>query len=340
MFGIVLVVCLVLVAAGYTRLPFWPQGKHYEAYFANAAGIVAGNDVEVYGYTVGQVTSVDLVNHTARVGFNVDRKIRVGDQSLISIKSDTVLGQRSLSLTPAGAGSVTSIPLGRTTTPYTLSNALQDLGRNSAGINDGDFTKALSVLTDALRDATPQLRGALDGVAALSRSVNSRDDQIGELLSHAEAVSGVLARRADQINKLITDGNDLFTVLSERRYQLQVLIRGIKGVAEQISGFVADNQREFGPALQKLNLVLDNLNSRQDRIGEALKRLPQYSTQLGEVVASGPGFSVNTYGLPPPTIASVVLDAYFQPGKLPDSLSAFLRGFLSERMTIRPRSMG
>ena len=44
-FGIALVACLVLVSFGYTQLPFWPQGKPYEAYFTDAGGISPGNDV-------------------------------------------------------------------------------------------------------------------------------------------------------------------------------------------------------------------------------------------------------------------------------------------------------
>jgi phospholipid/cholesterol/gamma-HCH transport system substrate-binding protein len=42
-FGIALVACLVLVSFGYTQLPFWPQGKPYEAYFTDAGGISPGN---------------------------------------------------------------------------------------------------------------------------------------------------------------------------------------------------------------------------------------------------------------------------------------------------------
>ena len=60
---------------------------------------------------------------------------------------------------------------------------------------------------------------------------------------------------------------------------------------------MADNRKEFGPALSKLNLVLDDLNERRDYISEALKRLPPYATTLGEVVGSGPGFNVNVYGV-------------------------------------------
>lgn len=337
-FGIVLVVCLMLVSAGYTNLPFWPQGKSYEAVFADAGGISPGSDVAVSGIKVGTVKTVSLAPVGARVAFTVDRHIRVGDQSLVAIKTDTVLGQKSLDVTPVGGGTATLIPLDRTTTPYTLNSALQDLGQNSADLDKTKLDEALQTLTDSLRDATPQLRGALDGIAALSRTINARDEALGQLLANAQRVSATLNKRADQVNRLVNDGNDLFTALDERRSALSRLISGIKGVSQQLSGLVADNQQDFGPALEKLNLVVDNLNSRNEHISEAITALPPYATALGEVVASGPGFQVNVNGVIPPPAIGLLEDLYFQPGKLPDALADNLRGFLSERTILRPRA--
>ncbi len=336
--GIFVVVALVVVAFGYTSLPFWPQGKTYEAYFSDAGGISPGSDVNVSGIKVGQVKLVGLAGDVAKVTFTVDRKIRVGDESLVSIKTDTILGEKSLAITPAGRGESTTIPLSRTTTPYTLNNALQDLGGDSRDLDKAKFNQALGVLTDTLRDATPQLRGALDGVAALSRSINANDEALASLLERARSVTKVLADRSAQVNQLVVDGNQLFAALDERRAALSSLIASIEPLSQQISGFVADNRREFGPALRKLNAVLDNLLQRREHISEALKRLPPYATALGEVVASGPGFHINLYGLPPPGIGEILLDLYFQPGKLPASLADYLRGLISERMIIRPKS--
>lgn len=339
-FGIFVVTCLVLVSFGYTKLPFWPKGQHYVAYFAHAAGITAGNPVQIYGFTVGQVDSIDLDigEHAAKVGFTVDRTIRIGDQSLVSIRTDTVLGQRSIDIAPRGTGSVTSIPLARTTTPYTLNNALQDLGHNVGDLDQPRFAEALQTLTDAMHDATPQARAALDGITNLSRSVNNRDEKVQDLLRHAKSLSDVIAARSGQINQLITDGNTLFGELANRRQAIDALITGIRALAGQLSGFVHDNNEQLGPALTKLNLVLDNLNERREHISAALTRLPAYATALGEVVGSGPGFQANVFGVPPPTLGGVLLDSYFQPGKLPDSLADMLRGFLTERAIVRPKS--
>jgi phospholipid/cholesterol/gamma-HCH transport system substrate-binding protein len=336
--GIILVVCVLLVAFGYSNLPFWPHGKPYSAYFEDAGGINPGSDVNVSGIKVGKVTAVELAGDTAKVTFTVDRNIRIGDQTMVSIKSDTILGEKSLAVTPKGAGEVTSIPIGRTTTPYTLNAALQTLGQDTRELDKEKFKEALSVLTESLKEAKPELRRAFDGIAALSRSINANDEALAQLLQHAKSVTAILANRAGQVNQLVVDGNRLFAALDERRQALSNLIAGIDDVSQQISGFVADNRREFGPALTKLNLVLDNLLARKAHISEALRRLPPYATALGEVVASGPGFHIDLYGLPPGPLAEVLLDLYFQPGKLPASLADYLRGFISERMIIRPKS--
>jgi len=337
-FGVILVVCVILVAFGYAKLPFFPQGKAYTAYFSDAGGITPGNDVYVSGIKVGQVKSVSLAGDSARVDFSVDRHVNVGNESLAAVRTETILGQRAIGVTPAGSGTATTIPLSRTTTPYTLGSALEDLGHNAGDLDKAQFEKSLKVLTDALHEATPQLRGALDGVTSLSRTLNRRDQALESLLTHAKSVTAVLAERAEQVNKIILDGNQLFAALDARRAALAELISGIDDVSQQLSGFVADNRKEFGPALTKLNSVLDNLDERRDYISEALKRLPAYATTLGEVVGSGPGFNVNVFSVLPAPLVATMFDAVFQPGKLPSSLADYLRGLVQERWRIRPQS--
>lgn len=136
-----------------------------------------------------------------------------------------------------------------------------------------------------------------------------------------------MAARSSQIDQLITDGNVLFGELAARRQAIDQLITGIKALAGQLSGFVTDNQEQLGPALTKLNLVLDNLNERREHISQALTRLPAYATALGEVVGSGPGFQANVFGVPPPTLAESFSTHTSNPGSYltvsPTSCAAF-----------------
>ena len=110
------------------------------------------------------------------------------------------------------------------------------MGDNAGNLDKPQFEKSLKVLTDALHEATPQLRGALDGVTSLSRTLNKRDQALESLLAHAKSVTAVLAERAGQVNKLIVDGNQLFAALDARRAALAELISGIDGVSHSSRG--------------------------------------------------------------------------------------------------------
>ena len=84
--------------------------------------------------------------------------------------------------------------------------------------------------------------------------------------------------------------------------------------------------------------MLDNLLERREHIGEALRRLPPYATALGEVVGSGPGFQINLYGLPPAADRRSVVGHLLPAGQAARQPLRHLRGYISERMIIRPKS--
>jgi hypothetical protein len=58
--GIMAVAGVVLAAPNYQKLPFLNPVKNVSAYFADAGGLRTGNGVEVFGYPVGKVSSIEL----------------------------------------------------------------------------------------------------------------------------------------------------------------------------------------------------------------------------------------------------------------------------------------
>ena len=173
----------MLVSFGYSSLPFWPQGKPYEAFFTDAGGITPGNDVNMSGIKVGKVIDVALAGEVAKVTFTVDRKVRVGDQSLVAIRTDTVLGQKSLAVTPEGGAPRRRFRWAAPRLRTRLNTALQDLGQNAERARQAEVRAGAADADRPLRDATPELRGTLDGVATLSRSINASDEALGQLLT-------------------------------------------------------------------------------------------------------------------------------------------------------------
>ncbi len=164
------------------------------------AGSSPGNDVNVSGIKVGKVTGVELAGDAAKVTFTVDRDIRVGDQSLVAIKTDTVLGEKSLAVTPQGAASRRSsrwaAPRLRTrSTPRCRISA-----RTPASWTSRSSSRRCR--RSPTRCATPPRSCAARSTASpnLSRSLNKRDEALEQLLAHAKKVSDTLgaARRSGQ----------------------------------------------------------------------------------------------------------------------------------------------
>ncbi|MET9488341.1 MCE family protein [Nocardia sp. NPDC006630] len=328
--GITLAVTICLASLQFDRLPLVQSGQERSAYFADAGGLQVGDPVQVAGVRSGQVEDVKLDGAKVKVRFRLDESIVLGGKTSAAIKTNTMLGRKSLEVTPAGDGAMRgdeTIPLDRTTSPYSLTDALGDLATTVKGLDTDQVNKALDTLSDAFTDTPVPLRSALDGITALSRSLNTRDKALTELLSHAQNVTKVLGDRATQINSLLVDGNSLLGELDARRAALSQLIVYVNGLAQQLTGFVNDNEAQLKPTLDKLNSVLALLQKNQDNLGKAIQELGPFESALGEQVGSGPYFQAYLANGTSTGIQTLV-DAMVWPQHLPDSLKAFITPLL------------
>ncbi|WP_433681283.1 MCE family protein [Nocardia sp. CA-119907] len=324
--GIVVATAISLSALQVDRLPFIRSGATYTAYFADAGGLVPGDQVQVAGVRSGRVEQVRLDGAKVYVRFTLNESIVLGNKTSAAIKTNTVLGRKSLEVTPSGTGSTRTddtIPLDRTTSPYSLTDALGDLSNTVKGLDMDQVNKTLDALSATFADTPAPLRSALDGVTQLSRSLNARDKALTDLLGRAQNVTKVLADRSNQINALLVDGNELLGELDRRRGALSQLIVYVNGLAQQLSGFVNDNEAQLKPTLDRLNSVLALLQSNKDNLSKALDGLGPFAAALGEQVGSGPYFqayvsNATTRGL------QILVDALVWPQHVPDSFRAYL----------------
>jgi phospholipid/cholesterol/gamma-HCH transport system substrate-binding protein len=303
---------LVLGATQYDKLPFFSSGTTYQAYFAEAGGLVAGAEVQVAGYRVGQVSSVTLDGPRVLVAFTVDDHIGVGDRSEAAIKTKTLLGSKALLVSPRGDGHQQGpIPLQRTTAPYQLPDALGDLAATISGLNTDQLSASLMTVSDTLRDAPPQLRAAAQGVARFSDTLDARDSALRNLLANAKKVSSVLGERSQQIAGLVADTNALLAALLTESGALNHILDNLTGLAQQLSGLSADNRQQLKPALTKLNETLTIIDDRKDALKKAIPMLARYAMSLGEAVGSGPYFKAYIANLIPGQFLQPFVDAAF-----------------------------
>lgn len=300
--GMLVCVALVAVSLTYDRIGLLNGTHSATVYVADAAGLKAGDEVQVAGITVGQVRSLTLDGDHVRVDFDISRDVVMGDDTRAAIKTDSLLGRRALAVYSDGIGELPDrvIPLERTSVPYSLTDALGDATKTIDELDTDQVTQALDALSTTLDAAGPEVRGTLDGLTRLSRTLNDRDIAIKDLLTKANDSTDILARRSDQFTQIVNDGNTLFQALDERKRALSDLVRNINGLSLQLSGLVQDNEAQIGPALDKLEQVSDLLIRNKDSIDLALRRMVPYATALGEAVATGPFFNAYVANLSQP----------------------------------------
>ena len=292
------IVALVLVGAAvfWSRdLPVVGGGTSYHAYFTEAAGLKSGNEVRIAGVKVGEVQGVRLEDDVVAVDFRV-KNAWVGDASSAAIRIRTALGQKYLAVDPEGSAPLDpsmSIPVSRTTSPFDVEQAFAGFTTTVDQIDTAQLAKSFDTLSTTFANTPESVRGTLQGLSALSRTISSRDAQLARLVASTKQISATLDARSPQIQALIQDGNLLLGELHRRRDAVSALLKGTQTFSVQVQGLVTDNQAQLKPALDKLHAVTVILDRNQKNLESAISLAAPYYGLLTS--ASGNGRWLDTY---------------------------------------------
>lgn len=104
-FVLVGIVCLGYLSIKLGKLELI-GGNVYEvvAQFNTASGLKSGSAVEIAGVEVGRVRSIALNEDRAAVTLAVDNKVKLYTDTIASIKTRGIIGEKFLALSPGGGG--------------------------------------------------------------------------------------------------------------------------------------------------------------------------------------------------------------------------------------------
>ncbi|MDQ3577321.1 MAG: MCE family protein, partial [Actinomycetota bacterium] len=228
----------------------------------------------------------------------------------------TLLGQKYLSLEPDG-GQVLDpdqrIPRERTTAPYDVLEAFRGLAETVDDVDTEQLAKSFEVISQTFADTPDEVKGALDGLQALSRTVSSRDRQLATLLDNTKQITKTLADRDAEVVALLSDGSLLLAELNNRKDAISTLLTGTQTLATELQGLVADNTAQLGPVLESLDQLTGMLRRNQDSLAEGIKKFAPFARQFNNAIGNGRWFDNYICGLIPPPLGPVN-----QPGCLGD----------------------
>src|SRR6202012_2325636 len=157
--GAVLIGMLILVGLSPDRIVSLAPAVRYQALFSQAGGLAVGNAVTVSGIKVGTVSDVSLHNGDALVTFVMRGSVPLGTDTTAHIRTGTLLGERVLTLESAGGGTMHPldvIPMSRTGSPYSLTEAVSDFTSYASDTNTATLNQSLNTLSATLNQIAPQ----------------------------------------------------------------------------------------------------------------------------------------------------------------------------------------
>lgn len=296
--GTIVIALVVLLAMNLGKLPFLHPETGYSANFASADGIKSGADVRVAGISVGSVSSVKVAGDHVHVKFHVKRGLRLGDESRASIEIATVLGQEFLQISSSGTGRLragATIPVERTTVPYTLLDALGRFGENTAKTDLPKLRSALDQLAGTLDGVTPaDARATLSGLSKLASTVASRQDEIAALLTEARQVTDTLNAHSGDVIALITDSDTFLQLLQQRHDVIARLLADTASLGAQVSDLIRRNGAKLTSLLDNLKTITGVLAQDERQLAAAVKTLGAFSKNIANATGSGPWLDLFT----------------------------------------------
>ncbi len=197
LYGILVIALLLLGAQRLDAIvELMSDSDEVTAYFTDSSGLAEGDRVEIAGIAVGRVREVEIDGSRIRVVAGVDSPVELGDRTRAAIKVGNLLGSKYLELEPRGTSALTqAIPLERTSPAYDVVSAVSDLSDTIEDIDTEQLATALDTVAKTFRGSSPQIRRAVTGVSALSRTIANRDQELHDLLARRRAGRGLTRRQ-------------------------------------------------------------------------------------------------------------------------------------------------
>ena len=292
--GIVNVV-LVVVLVGLAAWKLLPGTTTYTADFANASGIARGDEVRVAGISVGKVTGVSLHRGVVHVDFTADKGVDVARTARAEIKLATILGQHYLDLVPGKGDRLDSggtIPLAQTTSAYTIDKFQVDANDAVQIIDDKALATAVNTLSHNLDGNPDTTREALKGIAQVSNTVASRDDELRRLISSTRTVTDVVHGQQGNLMRLLGDSDKVAAMINQRRETIRLLLRSTRSMVHEVTLLVRDNSKQLRPTLIQLKTLMGTLVKNKDYLDRTLKAVTAQSRYFANATGNGPWIEV------------------------------------------------
>jgi phospholipid/cholesterol/gamma-HCH transport system substrate-binding protein len=273
------------------------KSREYKAIFADATGVVKGDDIRVAGVKVGSVKNVEIVNRTqARITFTVRDATAVTRSSTATIRYRNLVGQRYIALTQ-GVGDTSrlpaesTIPLSRTQPALDLTTLFNGFKPLFAALTPADINKLSYELVQVFQGEGGNLEGLLRSTGSVTQTLADRDQLIGDVITNLNTVLETIGNRDKQLSALITQFRAFMAGLVQDKDAILNSLDSVSALSRETADITTGIRPGLVSSVKQLRQVATNLNQGRDEIDRALQILPIKLEKIGRTAIYGSFFN-------------------------------------------------
>ena len=266
----------------------------YQAVFSDVTGLNVGDDVDIAGVRVGDVTSIGVYRgHLALVGFVVQSGRSLPVSVTATIKYLNLVGQRYIDL-GQGTGPVNqtlpqggTIPLVHTTPALDLTELFNGFQPLFQALSPGNVNQLSSEIIQVFQGESPNITALVASVGSLTTALATRDQVIGQVIDNLNAVLHTIGSRSGELTGLVRTLQQLVSGLAADRQPIGSAISAIASLSSATAGLLQVSRAPLSADITQLGRLSRNLANNTPTVNTFLKNLPLKMSEIARIASYG-----------------------------------------------------
>jgi phospholipid/cholesterol/gamma-HCH transport system substrate-binding protein len=271
----------------------------YHATFTDVTGLQAGDDVDIAGVRVGQVTAISVIDkNQAQVGFSVESGRVLPASVTATIYYKDLIGDRYINLAP-GTGPPGqalapggTIPVSQTTAALNLTQLFNGFQPLFEALSPGDVNQLAAEIIQVLQGEGTTLDTLLTNVGSLTTTLASRARVIDSVISNLNSVVATINARGGELTSLVTTLQQLVTGLAQDREPIGNAISALSDLTSATAGLPQQANPPLAADIKSLGALSGTLADNTPLIAQFLKNLPVKEEDIARLSSYGSWFNL------------------------------------------------
>jgi phospholipid/cholesterol/gamma-HCH transport system substrate-binding protein len=320
-FAVFALVCLVLLvglAVKVGNISLFSSRHTLDAQLSDVTGLATGDEVNIAGVPIGQVSSIGVQHGHALIAMSVNDSVTLRRSTDVGMRWHNVIGQKEIELFPGPTGPVlqpgATIPLSHDVTDGSIDAFLNSLGPVLSAINPTEANEFVENVSGALEGDTAQIDQLINSGAAVSNTVEALDTQVGQIIGNLDQVLTALASRSGDIDSLVTNLQTVSSALASKNTLLDGVVGNLSQVATDLASLIGNNHTTITSTIDNLQAVAADVQNNQQNLAASLSSLGEGLAPYIQISQWGQWFAVQTIYT---CLANQTSCSYYEPGNPP-----------------------